>query len=208
MTPPPANAANPSDGLRLRGTRGVSAVQILARLSAPRTWAWMCVLIDVIVLYGDACLVRRQHGPARHDGSLGGDAVPADCAWPTPYGRGDHFSRLSGASAEAVGRVLGVTSLAAMLTVALAATIGGVHTISLPLRLWLFSVVYLGAARIAVRSVHRQLMSCTSLSTPTLIVGAGVVGDRVVKRLQRDTHYGLRPVGFIDADPMVHGASC
>lgn len=76
------------------------------------------------------------------------------------------------------------------------------HTISLPLRLWLFSLVYLGAARLALVSVHRQLMSCTALSTPTLIVGAGVVGDRLVKRLQSDPRYGLRPVGFIDADPV------
>jgi exopolysaccharide biosynthesis polyprenyl glycosylphosphotransferase len=40
------------------------------------------------------------------------------------------------------------------------------------------------------------------IATPTLIVGAGVVGDQVARRLNQDHRYGLRPVGMLDADPL------
>jgi exopolysaccharide biosynthesis polyprenyl glycosylphosphotransferase len=40
-----------------------------------------------------------------------------------------------------------------------------------------------------------------------LIVGAGSVGELIVKRISEDPRYGLRPVGFLDADPMPIAAS-
>jgi exopolysaccharide biosynthesis polyprenyl glycosylphosphotransferase len=45
-------------------------------------------------------------------------------------------------------------------------------------------------------------MSNRALATPTLIVGAGTVGDQLASRLSGDDRYGLRPVGFLDADPL------
>jgi len=43
---------------------------------------------------------------------------------------------------------------------------------------------------------RRQLVS-----RPTLIVGAGVVGTHVARRIEESRQYGLKPVGFLDADP-------
>jgi FlaA1/EpsC-like NDP-sugar epimerase len=37
---------------------------------------------------------------------------------------------------------------------------------------------------------------------PTLILGAGSVGKLLAKRIAADPRYGMRPVGFLDADPM------
>jgi exopolysaccharide biosynthesis polyprenyl glycosylphosphotransferase len=45
-------------------------------------------------------------------------------------------------------------------------------------------------------------VSNRALAVPTLIVGAGVVGDQLASRLSGDSRYGLRPVGFLDADPL------
>jgi exopolysaccharide biosynthesis polyprenyl glycosylphosphotransferase len=39
------------------------------------------------------------------------------------------------------------------------------------------------------------------LVKPALIVGAGVVGAHIARRLEEAPDYGLRPVGFLDADP-------
>src|SRR5438876_839021 len=36
---------------------------------------------------------------------------------------------------------------------------------------------------------------------PVLIVGAGVVGAQVARRLESHPEYGLTPVGFLDEDP-------
>ena len=60
----------------------------------------------------------------------------------------------------------------------------------------------LGLARVMLLSVRRQAVRNEALAIPTLIVGAGVVGDHLVKRLMSDPRYGLRPVGFLDSDPM------
>jgi exopolysaccharide biosynthesis polyprenyl glycosylphosphotransferase len=45
-------------------------------------------------------------------------------------------------------------------------------------------------------------MRTPALATPTLIVGAGLVGEHLVKRLLTEPSYGLRPVGYVDADPL------
>ena len=38
-------------------------------------------------------------------------------------------------------------------------------------------------------------------SQPTLIIGAGVVGQRAAKRLLEMPYLGLRPIGYLDKDP-------
>jgi exopolysaccharide biosynthesis polyprenyl glycosylphosphotransferase len=89
-----------------------------------------------------------------------------------------------------------------MVTIALDSMLGSVHPVGLAVRLWLFSVVYLGAARVMLLTIRRQAMRIETLATPTLIVGAGVVGDHLVRRLVAEPSYGLRPVGFLDSDPL------
>ena len=85
---------------------------------------------------------------------------------------------------------------------AAASIVGGAHPVGLTLRLWLFSAVYLSVARVVLASVRKQALRNQALATPTLILGAGVVGEHLVRRLTSDRSYGLRPVGFLDSDPM------
>jgi exopolysaccharide biosynthesis polyprenyl glycosylphosphotransferase len=103
---------------------------------------------------------------------------------------------------ETAGHVLGCVSLAAMLTIALSTSLKGQHPVATAVRLWLFAFVYLAVARAVLVSIRRQLVQVEALSTPTLILGAGAVGERLVQRLVGDTAYGLRPVGFLDGDPL------
>jgi exopolysaccharide biosynthesis polyprenyl glycosylphosphotransferase len=98
--------------------------------------------------------------------------------------------------------VLGVVSLAAMLTISVDSIFGGADPLALSPRLWLFGVVYLGVARAMLVSVRRQAIRSEALATPTLILGAGVIGAQLVKRLLGEPGYGLRPVAFLDSDPL------
>jgi exopolysaccharide biosynthesis polyprenyl glycosylphosphotransferase len=110
--------------------------------------------------------------------------------------------RLKASLLDLIAHVLGTVSLAAMITVAAESVFGAPRPVALALRLWLFAVVYLGIERAVVLTLRRQAMRSDTYSTPTLIVGAGVIGLHLVMRLAADWGYGLRPVGFLDADPM------
>jgi exopolysaccharide biosynthesis polyprenyl glycosylphosphotransferase len=89
-----------------------------------------------------------------------------------------------------------------MVTIAIESLVGAPHPVDLALRFWLFGFVWVAGARIALISIRRHALRIDARATPTLIIGAGVVGEQLVKRLADEPRYGLRPVGFIDADPM------
>ena len=97
--------------------------------------------------------------------------------------------------------VIGVCSLGAMLTISVDSIFDGDHPVALGVRLWLFSTVLLGLARVLLLVARRHGMRRDALSTPTLIVGAGMVGAHLAHRLTSES-YGLRPVGHLDANPL------
>jgi exopolysaccharide biosynthesis polyprenyl glycosylphosphotransferase len=111
-------------------------------------------------------------------------------------------ARLSVSLVDATTHVLGAASLAAMLTIGLSSIAGGQHPVAMALRLWLFAAVYLAVAQAVLLSVRRQAVRSKALATPTLIMGAGRVGEHLVKRLADEPSYGLRPVGYLDDDPL------
>ena len=110
--------------------------------------------------------------------------------------------RLAGSLLDTTARALGIVSLAAMMTIAFDSVIGGPHPVSLALRLWVFAAQYLALVRTMLLALHRRARRAGILSKPTLVIGAGVVGQQLGRRLLTDRRYGLRPVGFIDSDPL------
>jgi exopolysaccharide biosynthesis polyprenyl glycosylphosphotransferase len=70
------------------------------------------------------------------------------------------------------------------------------------LRELLFAVVYLAAGRYAVQIVELTLRSRGGGGSRTLIVGAGRVGHLLATRLLNRPEIGLRPVGFVDDQPL------
>ncbi len=118
------------------------------------------------------------------------------------YGRPAPDERPSGTVLETATNALGNISLAAMLMIAADSMLGGGHPVGLALRLWVFAGVYLGGARIVLQWVRRHAVRSERLATPTLIMGAGRVGEHVVRRLQGEPRHGLCPVGFLDSDPL------
>jgi exopolysaccharide biosynthesis polyprenyl glycosylphosphotransferase len=116
--------------------------------------------------------------------------------------RQDPDERLHTSFLDTAAHILGAASLSAMLMVAAGSIVGGAHPVGLALRLWLFAVVYLVVARVVLSSIRSQAVRNYALATPTLIVGAGVIGEQLLKRFTSDRSYGLRPVGFLDSNPM------
>ncbi len=68
-------------------------------------------------------------------------------------------------------------------------------------RAWLFAVLFVVAGRAALTLTQRKARARLYVARPTLIVGAGHVGAQVARRLEEHPEYGLRPVGYLDADP-------
>src|SRR5947208_2641866 len=64
-------------------------------------------------------------------------------------------------------------------------------------REWVIAAVYLIAGRAALK-----LSASGYAGSPTLIVGAGRVGHLLARRLLERPQMGLRPVGFVDTDPL------
>ncbi|MGZ6582972.1 MAG: sugar transferase [Solirubrobacteraceae bacterium] len=116
--------------------------------------------------------------------------------------RHDVDDRLHASILDAGADVVRAISSAAVLTLAAASIVGGSHPVALTLRLWLFAVVYAGVARVVLMSVRIQTTRAGAAAVPTLVLGAGSVGELLVKRIADDPRYGMRPVGFLDSDPM------
>jgi exopolysaccharide biosynthesis polyprenyl glycosylphosphotransferase len=70
------------------------------------------------------------------------------------------------------------------------------------IRAWLFATACLAAGRGALDLVQLRRRRRGAAGEPTLVVGAGRVGHLVARRLQERPEFGLRPVAFLDPDPL------
>ena len=99
--------------------------------------------------------------------------------------------------------------------IAVAATVAGMVVISArallgdgggfaaqTFRIWSFAIVYVAAGRAALYWAQAQARRHGGVGTPTLIVGAGRIGRLTAKRLLDEPELGLRPIGFIDKEPL------
>ena len=66
---------------------------------------------------------------------------------------------------------------------------------------WLLALFAVGSGRAALSLTQRWARATRLVAKPVLIVGAGVVGAQVARRLESHPEYGLAPVGFLDEDP-------
>jgi exopolysaccharide biosynthesis polyprenyl glycosylphosphotransferase len=203
MTPPhAASHAEAPASLTLKPAPRDLLTGALGRAVDTRNWSQVRLLVDVVVLYLASC--AALFAAPIPDGSAGRwlAAMFPPIVLLILRLRPSPDDRLHASALDTATHIVGVVSVAAILTVAAGSVIGGSHPVGLALRLWLFAVVYLGLARVMLLSIRSQAMGKQAFATPTLILGAGVVGERLVNRLSSDPRYGLRPVGFLDSDPL------
>ncbi|HLK42558.1 MAG TPA: sugar transferase [Thermoleophilia bacterium] len=127
--------------------------------------------------------------------------VPAWAMLATSYGlyRRDHLGT-DNATLDEVWPIFNCVTVAAWAVfivgqLGLVATLHGRHAIAL----WATAVIMIPVCRSTVRSVLRRRKT---LRHNTLVVGAGLVGQEIARKIMRQPAYGLELVGFVDADPM------
>jgi exopolysaccharide biosynthesis polyprenyl glycosylphosphotransferase len=116
------------------------------------------------------------------------------------YLRGLYRTRLRAPVLDGVVPVLSAVSVAAM-TVAM---IGIYANGTIPdhfVRTWLVAVATVGSGRALLSFAQSWARARRLVAKPVLIMGAGVVGAQVARRLESHPEYGLVPVGFLDEDP-------
>jgi hypothetical protein len=103
---------------------------------------------------------------------------------------------------DEAGHVVGATSVAAMVVIAL--TVLGTNAddqVELVARAWFFAMVYVGGGRLVLGLTQRRARVDGIIGKPTLILGAGRIGAHVERRLAEQPELGLRPIGYVDANP-------
>ena len=103
-----------------------------------------------------------------------------------------------------LGRVAMAMVFAAMTVISLRVLLSGDGSVAqAALREAAFAIVYVGAGRVALYWSVSNAYARGDLVRPTLIVGAGRVGRVVARRLLARPQLGLKPVAFLDDDPLV-----
>src|SRR5438132_7455344 len=116
------------------------------------------------------------------------------------YLRGLYRTRLRALVLDGVLPIVSAVSIAAMAV----AMIGIYSNHAIPehfVRTWLIAMACVAAGRALLALVQRSARARRLVSKPVLIMGAGVVGAQVARRLENHPEYGLVPVGFLDEDP-------
>jgi exopolysaccharide biosynthesis polyprenyl glycosylphosphotransferase len=145
-------------------------------------------------------------------GSQAASVDPAPAGWLALFGvlvvaacaaRGMYRPRLRADILDDLRGVVTATSIAAMAVLTLREVLTEPADLSAQsLRPWVFATVYLAAGRVVLHWSRAQARRHGESLRPTLIVGAGRIGRLMAKRLQSQPELGLKPIGFLDRDPM------
>ena len=117
--------------------------------------------------------------------------------------RGTYKPRIRPELLENLRGVVAATALAAMSVLTLRELFAEPPELAAQtIRPWAFATAYLAAGRIALHWSQSQARRQGEAMRPTLIVGAGRIGRLIAKRLLSYPELGLKPIGFLDKDPL------
>jgi exopolysaccharide biosynthesis polyprenyl glycosylphosphotransferase len=118
------------------------------------------------------------------------------------YLRGLYRTRLRALILDGVVPVISAVSVAAMAVAMIGLFANGQAPNQADgVRAWLFALLAVGLGRMTLSLTQRWARSRRLIGKPVLIMGAGLVGSQVARRLESHPEYGLVPVGFLDDDP-------
>ena len=187
-----------------------SAATLSAGAEAPRPHASVAVrqarlrlLTDVVMLLL-AGSIEALSAPAAH--------VSGKPGWRIAYGlmvlallalRGRYRAVIAPRFLDDARTILSVTAVAAMIVTFIRLVVSNHPDIAeQEIRSWLFAAVYLIAGRGVLTMVTERVNTNRGGGAPTLILGAGRVGHLIARRLLAHPELGLRPIGFVDPDPL------
>jgi exopolysaccharide biosynthesis polyprenyl glycosylphosphotransferase len=118
------------------------------------------------------------------------------------YMRGLYRTRLRALVLDGLVPILTAVSVATMGVVTLGLFLSGrAPSQQDAVRSWLLALIAVSAGRMTLYLTQRWARAGRLVGKPVLIVGAGLVGSQVARRLEGHPEYGLLPVGFLDDDP-------
>jgi exopolysaccharide biosynthesis polyprenyl glycosylphosphotransferase len=183
--------------LRARAVEG-------ARLRSSAAWALACFTVDGLMLVAA--------GAATLLGTRGTDLPVLPMAWLVSFGvlivglcwiRGMYAPRLRLELLDDLRGLVAVTSLAAMAILSMRVLlVDAAVDAAEVLRPWAFATAYLAAGRAALNWSQLAARRDGEALRPTLIVGAGRIGRLTARRLLEHPEYGLKPIGFLDKEPL------
>jgi exopolysaccharide biosynthesis polyprenyl glycosylphosphotransferase len=168
-----------------------------------RGWGVLRPSVDFILLW--AAVVISLGGVS---GTLHVSAIRAPLLALPPlvlllfYLRGLYRTRLRALVLDGLVPVLSTVSVGAMAVAVLGMYLN--HQVPSQgdwLRAWLYALIGVGFGRAALSQAQRRARARRLVGKPVLIMGAGVVGAQVARRLENHPEYGLAPIGFLDEDP-------
>jgi len=171
------------------------------RLDA-RVWNRLRLGVDLLVLYIGTAAAVVVDGRFYERGDLVLAGLYPVLTLVVLRARGWASERLKTTVLDTISSVVAGVALATMLVIAAAAILEVARPLTLAVRLWVYASVYLCVARCMLLVIRRRAISGELYATPTLIIGAGVIGSHLARRLMKDRGYGLRPVGLLDPDPL------
>jgi exopolysaccharide biosynthesis polyprenyl glycosylphosphotransferase len=175
------------------------------RRSGDLPWVRACLTVDVLMLVG--AVATAELGAAR------AGVASLSRTWMVAFpllvvvllwARRMYAPRLSLRVVDDIRAVAFATTIAAMALVTLRA-LGNADASAAAdqaARLWAFSTVLVLGGRALLFSSEIGARRRAENLAPTLIVGAGHVGRLTAKRLAAHPELGLRPIGFLDKDPL------
>jgi exopolysaccharide biosynthesis polyprenyl glycosylphosphotransferase len=179
--------------------------RVAARPRHAAGWPLACAAVDVaMLLLAAVATAVGGHVAGSRTPSVLWTAVFTATVLVAYVSRGLYAERLRLRMLDDVRRLLVGAALAGSVVVTAQIVVDG----SVPaaygiLRLCGFACAYVVSGRIALYWSHERARAEGESSRPTLIVGAGKIGALVAKRLLAAPQLGLKPVAFLDKEPLV-----
>ncbi len=140
---------------------------------------------------------------APRGGPLGQDLVLLLVVLALYASAGLYRSRLSLSALDDLPALVGRALVAAALTSSLALALGSASATSRLFGTAAVMAVAVVVLRAVAYNVVRRFRARGWVAHPTLLLGAGQVGGQIASLLLAHPSYGLRPVGFLDNDPLL-----
>jgi exopolysaccharide biosynthesis polyprenyl glycosylphosphotransferase len=167
------------------------------------SWAQMAIATDAAMLGVALILTGLLARGAAPPLSLSWALVLGLITLVTLHRRGLYRPPLQLSIVDAVRAIVTATAVATAVTISLRVILTDSATIAEPsIRLWILATAFLTIGRLALTVHERRGRRAGTCGAPTLIVGAGKVGHLLAKRLDENKEFGLRPIGFLDKEPL------
>jgi exopolysaccharide biosynthesis polyprenyl glycosylphosphotransferase len=120
------------------------------------------------------------------------------------YTRGMYQSPLPLRALDGMRTILTATALGAATVISARVVLTDSSSVGpQTVRIWVLATILLATVRLFLIRFEGQARRAGEAGHPTLIVGAGKVGRLTASRLRDHPEIGLKPVGFVDDEPLI-----